>query len=132
MGIEEGLRSLRLKKGLSLRKLAELTQISRVTLHDIERGRLKQGPRLDTLITIGERAGYDMHELAHHAFDLPPPERLGELSGDLKRLCDLVMGLSEEERRRLLDKIEGWIEGMRDAGGGGVEGRSLDAQAGYG
>ena len=103
-----------------------------VTLHDIERGRLKQGPRLDTLITIGKRAGYDMHELAHHAFDLPPPEQLGELSGDLKRICDMVMGLTEEERRRLLDKMEGWIEGVREAKGGGGTERNLDAKAGHG
>jgi transcriptional regulator with XRE-family HTH domain len=131
MGIQEGLKNLRQEKGLSLRKLAELTGISRVTLNDIERGKQKQGPRLETLKTIGEKADYDIHLLAHYAFDIPKPEQFGELDELLQNLCDRVMGLNEEDRKNVLTYVK-MLTRMRKEEGGDAKDHNQDTQSGFG
>lgn len=131
MGIADGLKKLREERGLSLRKLAEITGISRVTLHDIERGKQKQGPRLETIKTIGEKSDFDIHLLAHYTFDLPEPEELGELDDLLKELCDEVMSLDEEDRKNVLTYVK-TLKHMRSEEGGGEIDEAQNTQAGFG
>lgn len=58
MKLNEYLRACRTATGLSRRKLALMHDISQTTLLYIERGRSL--PRLETLITLGERLGYEV------------------------------------------------------------------------
>lgn len=132
MSLGEEFKRQRIERGLSLRKLAELIGEKHTTISRIETNKAKSGPRLGNIIEIANKAGYDLHRIAHAAFNLPPPELLGELSGTLKRLCDLIIDLTEQERELLLQKIEGWVEGIRDREGGGAKNETLDAQVGHG
>lgn len=125
-------RRQRKERGLSLRKLAAEIGEKHTTIERIELNKAKSGPRLNNIKEIAQKAGFDIHRIAHAAFDLDPPEILGELSGTLKRLCEIIMSLTEQERELLLQKIEGWIEGIRDREGGGAVDKTLDAQAGHG
>ncbi|MDI7252926.1 MAG: helix-turn-helix transcriptional regulator, partial [Actinomycetota bacterium] len=126
------LRRQREERGLSLRRLGEITGVRHITINEIELGKSKTGPRLGTIKLIASKAGFDIHRIAHAAFDLDPPELLGELSGVLKRICEIVLSLTEQERELLLQKIEGWVEGIRDREGGGAKNETLDAQVGHG
>ncbi len=130
MGIGKGIKQLRKEAGFSLRSLAELVGMPHDTIHKIENDKLKQGPRLKTIIQIGTKGGFDMHRLAHYAFNLHQPEETGERQEDLKAILDALSKLSPTQRARIIGRIEGWLE--RDAEGGGAQDKTQDTQAGYG
>ena len=102
---------MRKEAGLSLRDLADKVGMPHETIHKIEKGRLKRGPRLDTLMDITIKGELDRHKMAHYAFDLPEPEGLGEIDGDKKELCDLVLSLDEVAVGKILGFAYGLIEG---------------------
>lgn len=52
----------------------------------------------------------ERHRAVHILHRLPPPNQIGELEGDLKELCDLVMSMTEDERANLLASVKKYID----------------------
>ena len=86
MDVGKEIQRQRIARGLSLRQLEKLTGVRYVTINEIELGKAKNGPYLGTIQNIAERAKFDIHAIAHAAFDLPPPAYLGELDETLREL----------------------------------------------
>lgn len=100
MGAGKGLRKLRKERGLSLRDIASVTGMSLNNLCDIENE--KQSPYLKTVFEIAQKNKYDMHRLAHYAFNLEEPEEFGELGGLETEILDHIINMDETETRSVL------------------------------
>jgi transcriptional regulator with XRE-family HTH domain len=111
------IRSMREKEGIGYEKIASRSDgLKHSVVRSIEQGVQKKhgfeppNPKILTLKKLAPGLGIDYHEMAHLAFDLPPPADLGELDETLRELCDLAMRLSGEEREMLLEKVRAYLE----------------------
>ncbi|NPV60010.1 MAG: helix-turn-helix transcriptional regulator [Actinobacteria bacterium] len=132
MRLGEEIRRQRKERGLSLRDMEPLTGLRYVTINDVELEKGKNGPLLNTIKLIARGGKFDIHRIAHAAFDLPEPEQLGELDDLLKELCDRVMNLSEEDRKSVLTYVKTLTRMRQEEQGGGADITTQDAQAGFG
>ena len=127
MRLGEEIRRQRNRQGYSLRDMEPLTGYRYVTINEIELSKGKNGPLLNTVKQIARGAKFDIHKIAHAAFDLDEPEQLGELSGTLKILCDIAFAMGEQQRKELLD----YADYLFQKGGDAIT-KPLDTKAGHG
>ena len=96
--------------GESYWSIGSKANLSQTTIENIHKKLLKGRPTIETACKLLHAIGYNNHEIAHIAFNLPPPADLGELDEPLRELCDLAMRLSGEEREQLTEKIRAYLE----------------------
>jgi transcriptional regulator with XRE-family HTH domain len=78
--LPESLRMARMERGLSLRKAAALTGVTKETLSDLERGR--RSPHPPTLFKIAQGYGVEVRDLLEpESPKAPAPRESGPLSG---------------------------------------------------
>jgi len=127
MRLGEELRRQRKEKGYSLRAMEPLAGIRYVTINEIELGKGKNGPLLNTVKQIAKGGEFDIHRVAHAAFDLDEPELMDELNSRLKRLFELANRLDDEQLAMAIGYIESKLEK-----GGDAFAKPEPTQTGYG
>jgi len=111
------LRKLRMKKGWSIRKLAQEAGVSKSTVCDIELGRRK--PTANYLIKVAKALDVEERELLEwYGYLEPVPPTLDRKLERVAREFDTIFldhlgELNEESKRSLIDFLEYLIEKQR-------------------
>ncbi|MDB2091420.1 MULTISPECIES: helix-turn-helix domain-containing protein [Clostridium] len=97
---------LRKEKGLSLSKLAEMAQISKSYLSDLENEK-KENPSVEILEKIARVLEVPVSQLFDHE---ESSDNLDEMEEDMKILFSKVKNLSKENRKKVLKMMEIFTE----------------------
>lgn len=95
MDIDKRVKRLRESKGLTKTRLAELSGVSQSYISDIEAGKKK--PTVETLAKICSALGISLPDFLADEYKVDP---------DALYLSSLMKGMSEEERKALINYIQ--------------------------
>lgn len=115
-----------IKDGRSYRWIGKKLGLSYGTVQNLHQGSTKK-PEMETLVKAAEGLGISIHNMAHLAFDLDPPEDMMEMEGALKEICDIVVQMDEGQKREVVGYLKRMLEEGSDA-----QDTTKDAQAGHG
>lgn len=97
------IKEIRLSKGLSISKLAEIIGISKGYLSDIEKG-AKTNPSTELLERIANALDVTVSDLFEKSTD--ENDKLDDLEEDMKVLLFKAKKLTKEDRQKVLKMIE--------------------------
>lgn len=112
MNIGDRIKHFRKIRGYTQQQLADLAQISRSYLADVEKSRYN--PSLETLDKLMGALNISRNQFFHDGEDLSDEEFLSGLSEENRILFKKVKSLSKEDARKVLDIIKIFEEENRD------------------
>ena len=114
MSVGEKLKLFRKKKGLTLKELNKLTDISISFISDIENNR--RNPSIDNLKIIAKALDVQVSQLLDEGNsslpqkNIPIDDKLDELEEDMKILFSKVKKLSKKDRQKVLKMMDIFTE----------------------
>lgn len=117
------------KDGRSYRWIAGKMGVSYTTVENLHKGATKN-PEISTIIKYAKGLGLDMHRIAHHVFDLDPPEELMEMEGLLKEIYEMLQRVDRSAQAVIKSMLQFHLQ--QHPQGGDSQTEMPEAKSGYG